>query len=75
MIKAIATTDDGPLVLFGLSHANLDRLKAGQPIRVDMTELGGQGEILIFAGATEATMAAELADFIGPATTVTGMKQ
>lgn len=75
MIKAVAATDKGPLVLFGLSFGNLDKLRQGMPIEVDMAELGGQGRVVIFAGHTEAAMAADLAEMIGPETKVKGMKQ
>jgi hypothetical protein len=75
MIKAMAMTAKGPLIVFGLSHENLKRLKDGQRIRIDMTSLGGTGHIVIFSGNSEASMTAELADLIGPQTRVTGMKQ
>lgn len=54
---------------FGLSFENLDRLRAGEPINIDLAEMGGSGTVLIFAGTTEAEMAHQLEDFIGPATT------
>lgn len=75
MIKMIGQGPNGSMVIFGLSHENLRRLKDGQPIKVNMAELGQEGEIIIFSGETEATMQAELANLIGPTTTVKGMPQ
>jgi len=54
-------------IVLGLSYANLDRLKAGRPIKIDTTELGlPGGEILIFSGETEEAMAEELKEFVDP---------
>lgn len=53
-----------PIVLLGLAHKNLDRLRAAEPIHLDIDQcamLGlGQRELVIFAGKDEATMTAEL---------------
>ncbi len=58
----IASTDG--VLLLGLSAANVERLQAGQPIRVTRASHGlsvPQGlTILIMAGDTEATIEAEL---------------
>lgn len=58
----------GDVLLFGLSELNLQRLREGKPIAVDLAELGMQGRLVIFYGKTEAAMRAELADLIGPDT-------
>jgi len=60
------------LVILGLSHMNLNRLKAGQPIPIDGSSLGlpAGTEILIFAGETERSMQRELHQLIGPETKV-----
>ena len=55
---------------FGLSEENIKRLKQGQPIKVDLAEMGGTGSVLIFYGKTEQDMARDLADLIGPETKV-----
>jgi len=56
-------------VVFGLSHTNLDRLRAGQPITFPGEDVGIEGvEFLIFAGETEQSMGRELADLVGPNT-------
>lgn len=59
----------GKLVVLGLSHENLKRLKAGQPIKFAGDEIDLPGtEFLIFVGKTEQSMARELADLVGPKT-------
>ena len=59
------------LVLLGLSHINLDRLKADQPIKFAGEEVGiDDVEFVIFSGETEQSMARELADLVGPKTDV-----
>ncbi len=66
MIKMLK--EDGPsgcpLVMLGLSHGNLDKLRAGSPILLDIDQcamLGlGQRELLIYAGADEISMMAEV---------------
>lgn len=75
MLKLKTTQADGsPLYVLGLSHENLKRLKEDQPIKVNLADLGGTGEVLIFAGATEESMIRELAaaqlipqEAVGPA--------
>ena len=60
------------LMIIGLSHANLARLKKGQPISCSGAHFGLSGdiEVMIFAGETEQSMARELEALIGPATNV-----
>lgn len=60
MIKARATTDNGPTLIIGLSKANITKLHEGFPIRTSLAELGLPGELVIFTGDTEASMEAEL---------------
>jgi hypothetical protein len=55
---------------FGLSEENIKRLKQGQPIQVDLAQMGGIGNVLIFYGKTEMDMARDLAEFIGSETEV-----
>lgn len=47
--------DDHNILCLGLSHINLDKLKAGMPISINVKEMGNIniGEIFIFAGETE----------------------
>lgn len=68
-------TEDGKpfsLIILGLSHMNLARLKEGKPIDIDGTEVGLPAgfRILIFSGETEQKMAHELGSLIGPDTKV-----
>ena len=60
MIKFRATAGNAPIYGFGLSFANLEKLKDGQPIKIDLSEMGGSGEVWIYAGETEASMTTEL---------------
>lgn len=63
MIKARGSDGSGrPIIFFGLSHENLSRLVADEPILIDLAELGFKGlpRVCIFAGKTEDDMAAQL---------------
>lgn len=55
---------NGVFVL-GIDAENVRRLQAGQPINVDLAELGGQGEILLMYGNTMADIAKELEQVTG----------
>ena len=73
MIKFTSKGKKGTLIGIGLSYENLRRLKKGKPIYVDLTKLGEeQGELLIFAGKNEDTMAKQLESFISPNTRILG---
>lgn len=66
MIKAKFSDKDGiPILVFGLSHDNLRRLKARQPITFNLGDLGFKPPInvMIFSGRTEEGMKAELGEF------------
>ncbi|HEV8364582.1 MAG TPA: hypothetical protein VGQ52_13790 [Gemmatimonadaceae bacterium] len=57
MIKCAA----GDVLMFGLSAMNLDQLKKGRPIDIDLRHLGlDRGRVVIFYGETEQSMLAEL---------------
>jgi hypothetical protein len=62
MVKFSATGDDGKTLLgFGLSRGNIERLVAGQPIRVRGKDIHRPDlEVMIFFGETEADMEQEL---------------
>lgn len=72
MLKMRTQLSDGrELLILGLSHLNLERLKAEQPIAFRGDTVGLPGiEILIFAGETEQSMARDMAEFVGPNTRV-----
>lgn len=60
--------------LFGITKENVTRLMAGEPISIRLNEHGLQGppiSIILCYGETEESLALELQEFIGPATTVT----
>lgn len=70
MIKFSGGTPDDPLIGFGLSFESLDRLRAGEPIKVELGELGLAGTLLIFAGITEQELLHQLQEFISDDTKV-----
>lgn len=85
MLKSISKTDDGPIVLLGLTYENLARLKAGQPIDLPLQAMldlfggaDGLGEaplrttrLVLFAGESEEAMALDLeAQGVAPRGTV-----
>jgi len=58
MIKAVAKSDAGEtMVLLGLSDRNMELLKAGKPIVIEMWELGFTGKLAIVGGGTEDELA------------------
>lgn len=69
MIKFTVDTKDGKLVGLGIAEANVRRLKKGQPIKVDLQEIGlGEGSIGIFYAKTERELLDMLSPYIGPDT-------
>lgn len=75
MIKARYTQPDGsPGLVFGLSHENIKRLKAGEPISFELSALGLPGKVLIFAGKDEEAMKEILKPFL-PALRAEGVEQ
>lgn len=75
MIKFKAETDEktifgGKTLLgLGLSKENVEMLKKGNPIHVNLNEMGIKDvDMLIFYGETEEDMQRDLAEFIGPDT-------
>jgi hypothetical protein len=68
------TVDGKPveLMLIGLSHQNLKKLKEGHPIRCKASDFGCSGDIdiLIYSGKDEREMAREMAEFIGKDTDI-----
>ena len=64
MIKFVGGNANDPIIGLGLSFKNLKKLKQGQPILIDLGELGLVGNILIFSGSTEQVMEGQLKEFI-----------
>lgn len=60
MIKFRADRDGEPLYGFGLSDKNLELLRKGKPIHVQLGPMGGVGSVFIFSGPTEQDMADDL---------------
>jgi hypothetical protein len=79
MFLASASLDhDEQLLVMGLSHANLERLKQGQPIQCSRETHGlavpAGLKILIFTGESEEAMKQTMAGLIGPTTVVDQLK-
>ena len=76
MVKATAIMPDGRVLLvLGISHGNVDRLKQGDPIYFDPAALRITpgtpiGAIALFYGKDEAELARTLRTLIGPQTDV-----
>lgn len=71
MIKFKFTRKDGkPAYGFGISADNVKRLKKGQPIVIDLTEMGGEGEIMIFYGETTGDLIKTVQPYIGKETKI-----
>lgn len=65
MIKALLTAKEGDqsVFLFGLSEGNIERLREGKAIVVDLASMGrpGVGTVVITWGATEEAIFAQIA--------------
>jgi len=76
MIRARLSNGD---FLFGLDAENLRRLKKGEPIVVDLGELGGAGRVLITYGDTLSEIVDEIESITGqklpPPINLTNRKQ
>lgn len=71
MMRARASTDAGrTVIVLGLTEANVEQMRAGHPMHLHADELGFVGEIMLFLGKDEATLAKEFAPAIGPDTIV-----
>jgi hypothetical protein len=76
MIKFLAERDGRPMLGFGLSRGNCEKLLEGKPIFVDLklmlegllngTKPINDTTVLIFGGETEASMTAEIEAYLGP---------
>lgn len=58
MLRAGINDKDNPLILMGLSEGNIERLKAGHPIKTDIRSYGVDlpGTIAVIYGRTEADL-------------------
>jgi hypothetical protein len=65
MLKGVFTTDQGDMLLLGLSRENVNRLTAGQPITITSEQLAALGiplqrPIVIHFGETEQAIVDEV---------------
>lgn len=68
-MMGISEKNGHTVVTLGLSHRNLDLLRAGRPIMFNGNDVGlPDVEFIIFAGKDERTMQREVAGAIGPET-------
>jgi hypothetical protein len=68
MIRALGGDRADPVLILGLSDENWRRLRAGQPISVDLGELEPglrTGRVLLLAGETEAAIMDDLRAHLG----------
>lgn len=72
VIKYSANTQHGKLYGFILTKENIKRLKKGQPIHINLAEMGGNAghEIVIHYEETEQRAQEVMQEFIGPDTIV-----
>lgn len=71
MLKAKITKPDGkPGLIFGITEENVQRLKKGQPIAVDLTEMGLNADLMIFYSRDERGLIATIAPYIGKDTVI-----
>lgn len=72
MVKFSARGEDDTLLIgLGLERENIQRLTAGKPISVDLSEMGlGKARVMIFFGETAVDIREVLAPMIGPKTIV-----
>jgi hypothetical protein len=73
MIKATGNFDGRPVIMLGLSRANLNKFMAEMGdtyILIKREQIGIERDILIFSGETEAEMAEMMKGGIGPDTLI-----
>ena len=73
MVKFTAQGKTGPLLGLGLTRRNLELLKQGRPIVIDLASMGlPPGEIFIFYGKTEQALTRDILPYITEDTIVHG---
>lgn len=60
-----ARTNNGRFIL-GVTAENIERLTAGQPIHVDLSDIGGHDDVFIIYATTLADVKALLEKELGP---------
>jgi len=66
MIKFKGEIGDRPLIGFGLSHENINRMLAGNPVIVRAKDFGIPFDVIIMVGDTEDSMRKQLELEFGP---------
>ena len=73
MVKFIAQGTEGLIIGLGITKENIARLRAGQPMSIDLADLHlPPGRILIFYGDTEQAIARTLLPYLGEDTIIHG---
>lgn len=77
MIKFVASTPHSDILFgFGLSRENINQLVKGNPIKLNLEEMGFAGvDVLIFFGETEEQMAEDMKEFVGDHTIIIDRKK
>jgi len=71
MIKMSGQSKGRKVLVFGLSHMNLKKLKEGLPIFIHGEEMGNPGmDMIIFSGKDERSMEEMVRPFLSPDTEV-----
>ncbi len=62
MIKTrLQVAPDRTMFLLGVTEGNVERLREGKPLVVDLAELGGSGEVVLAYGRDKPAIIADLA--------------
>lgn len=70
MLKAKIDKNGKPGLIFGITEENVKRLKKGQPIAVDLIEMGLNADLMFFYATDERGLIATIAPFIGKDTVI-----
>lgn len=65
--------DDLDCYGFGIDARNVELLKQGKPIIIDLAEMGGKGEVMLFYGETTGDLIETIQPFVGAKTEVKDM--
>lgn len=76
MIKFKATKDGKPLLGFGLSEGNIEKLQQGLPIMIDLADMdAGEGKVIIFYGGTDEELVEMCSPLLQPETEIHEQKK
>lgn len=60
----------GDVIILGISRDNVERLTKGEPIKVDLSEMDMEGEILIFFKETTGDLIKTIQPYLGKGTQI-----